>query len=408
VHASALSRREPARDAAIAGTLPAYGVQSDVLPHICFVAPLAWPVLSGSRDIQVIGGAEVQQSILARAFARSGYRVSMICLDYGQPARADVDGVTVLKSHRPDEGAPVLRFLHPRLTSMWRAMTEANADFYYFRCSSVLTGFGAVFCRRQGKCSIYAGASDVDFVPGKQQIRYRRDRWIFEYGLRHVDAIVAQNLSQYANCLAHYRRDSVVIPSCYQAPAGARADRQGVVLWAGAIRQYKRPELFLDIARRLPARRFVMVGGPGSDDAASLQYYRSIERQADALGNVEFAGFVPFSRIEPYFDRAAVLINTSVYEGFPNTFLQAWARGVPSVALVDTGSRHQGEPVYVVAADARAAADEVERLMADQSHWQRASRRCHEYFTTHHSVQAVVSQYSRLFGAMQAKAAGRA
>ena len=47
-------------------------------PHICFVAPLAWPVLAHAADIDVIGGAEVQQAILARSLARAGYRVSMI------------------------------------------------------------------------------------------------------------------------------------------------------------------------------------------------------------------------------------------------------------------------------------------------------------------------------------------
>jgi glycosyltransferase involved in cell wall biosynthesis len=329
----------------------------------------------------------------------------MVCLDYGQPARVQLDGVTVIRSYRPDQGAPVLRFVHPRLTSMWRAMTEADADLYYFRCASVLTGFGAVFCRRHGRRSIYAGASDVDFLPGKQQIRYRRDRLIFEYGLRRVDAVVVQNSAQHANCLAHYSRESVVIPSCYQSAEGARAERHGPILWAGAIRPYKRPEAFLDIARRLPARRFLMVGGAGGDDAASIAYYRGIEREARALPNVEFAGFVPFSRVEPYFDRSAVLVNTSSYEGFPNTFLQAWARGMPTVAFVDTGSRLEGEPVYPVAADARAAAAEIERLMADDGDWRRASRRCREYFSAHHSVQAVVEQYTRLFSALGAQGA---
>ncbi len=369
-------------------------------PHLCFVAPLAWPILSGSSDIKVIGGAEVQQSILARAFAAQGHEVSMICLDYGQPDRVQIDGITVIKAYRPDEGTPVLRYVHPRLTAMWRAMAEANADLYYFRCASMLVGFGAVFCDRHARRSLYAGASDVDFLPGRQQIQYRRDRWIFEYGLRRVDAIVVQNPAQYANCRAHYGRESVIIPSCYRPPAGAHADPAGTILWAGAIRDYKRPELFLDIARRLPGRRFVMVGGAGGEDAASEQYYQGIKRAAQALHNVEFAGFVPFSHVEPHFDRAAVLVNTSVYEGFPNTFLQAWARGVPTVALVDTGSRHDGQPVYAVARDVEEAAAQVERLAADPMQWRQASRRCRAYFEQNHSVAAVVAQYQRVFDAM--------
>src|SRR3954465_13587029 len=89
-------------------------------PHFCFVAPYAWPVLSRDPNIQVVGGAEVQQCILARLFAAKVCRVSMISFDYGQPSPSLLDGITVYKAFREDAGIPVLRFVHPRLPSLWR------------------------------------------------------------------------------------------------------------------------------------------------------------------------------------------------------------------------------------------------------------------------------------------------
>jgi len=368
-------------------------------PHICFVAPNTWPVFSHDPDIEFIGGAEVQQSILARALACAGYRVSMICLDFGQPRRVLLDGVMVHKTHRPDAGLPVLRFIHPRITTLWRAMRAVDADVYYQRCSSMLTALVAVFCRRYGKRSIFASACDLDFMPGRQPIRYLRDRWLFERGLALVDRIVVQNAAQQRNCRANYGRESTQIPSCYELPAGASPGTGDRVLWVASMRErdYKRPELFLELARRLPQRRFVMIGGSGGDGRNDVCFER-IRNAATAIPNVEFTGFLPLARVEPYFDRARILVNTSVHEGMPNTFLQAWARGVPTVAFVDTGARLRGDPVYRVVERLDEAAAEIERLFTDEAHWARASARCHEYFGSTHSTSKVLERFERLLG----------
>jgi glycosyltransferase involved in cell wall biosynthesis len=294
----------------------------------------------------------------------------------------------------------VLRFLHPRLTSTWSALRRANADIYYQRCSSMLTGVVAAFCRRHARKSVYAGAFDTDFVPGRQPIRYRRDRWLFEYGLRNVDTVVVQNPFQQEACLANYGRKSVLIPSAYAPPQGAAADEDGSVLWVATIRDYKQPELLLEIARRLPQLRFVMAGGPGSQTPAALRYFEDIELEARGLRNVEFAGFVPFAGIDAYFNRARVFVNTSRHEGFPNTFLQAWSRGIPSVAFFDSGSRCANEPVYPVVRDVGEAAREIQRLMLDDDHWRRASSRCRSHYLANHSTASVTARYARAFTAL--------
>ena len=368
------------------------------LPHVCFVAPTTWPVFSGDTRIDVVGGAEVQQSILARLLARAGYPVSMICLDYGQPTPSLLDGVSIYKTHRPEAGWPVLRFIHPRMTSMWRAMAEANADIYYQRAAGMLTAVVAEFCRRHGRKSIYAGASDHDFIPGFQDIRYRRDRWLFERGLARVDRLVVQNETQQRCCLEHYGRTSTLIRSCYDLPGDARpAMGSGrSVLWVGSMHRNKRPELFLELARQLPGFRFVMIGGPAGGEG-DADYFTAIRDMAASLPNVECTGFLPLAQVEPYFDRAAILVNTSTHEGMPNTFLQAWARSVPSVAFVDTGARLRGSPVYSVVSDIAQAKLEIERLLTDQVHWRRMANHCRDYFNQTYGPESVLADYGRLF-----------
>jgi glycosyltransferase involved in cell wall biosynthesis len=359
--------------------------------HVCFVAPYAWPVLSRDPNIQVVGGAEVQQCILARLFARAGYRVSMITLDYGQPALATVDGIRVHKSFREPAGIPIVRFVHPRLSTMWRVMREVDADVYYQRSSAMWTAVIAEFCRRYGKRSIYAGASDRDFDVGQEQIQLARDRWQYRRGLSRVDRIVVQNPYQLESCRRNHGRDAILIPSCFEPPAEARPGEDECVLWVGTIHGYKRPEWLLDIAERLPQRRFVMVGGPSAGARYKPGYLESIRDRAARLPNVHFTGFLPLAEVERWFDRARVLVSTSVYEGMPNVFLQAWARGVPTVATVDVGA-----PVNTVFADAEEGAKKVEALFADTTLWKRASDDAAAYFQRNHSSTEVLGRYSRL------------
>ena len=379
--------------------VPAQGRRNTVAavrrkPHICFVAPYAWPVFSRDPNIQVVGGAEVQQCVLARLLADNGYRVSMISFDYGQPSPVLVDGVTVYKSFRESAGIPVLRFLHPRLTTMWRVLREVDADVYYQRSSAMWTGVIAEFCRRHGKRSIYAGASDRDFEIGQEQIVLGRDKWLYRRGVARVDRVIAQNAFQRESCRRNHKRNAIVVPSCYVPPAHAERATLGNdrVLWVGTIHGYKRPEMFLDIAERLPQRKFVMIGGPSvGGERLKAGYYEELRNRAARLPNVEFTGFLPLAGVEPWFDRARLLVLTSVYEGMPNVFLQAWARGVPTVSTVDVGA-----PVNTIFSDAAQGAAKVEALLSNNGLWSQVSADSLAHFERNHSSGEVLARYARL------------
>ncbi len=193
----------------------------------------------------------------------------------------------------------------------------------------------------------------------------------------------------------------MLIPSCYHLPPDARPGSGDTVLWCGTVHTYKRPELLLELARRLPHRKFVLVGGQGVDETQTAPYYRGILGEARALGNVHATGFLPLAQVEPHFDRARVFVNTSEYEGMPNTFMQAWARGIPTVATVDVGARSgpdgRGELIYRQFSRVEEAAEEIERLFDDRLYWQRAYARVREYFEATHSSAEVLARYTRLF-----------
>ena len=62
---------------------------------ICLIAFNAYPILSQAK-IPIAGGAELQQALLAHALKQSGFDVSVIVLDNGQPPVEIRDGIKII------------------------------------------------------------------------------------------------------------------------------------------------------------------------------------------------------------------------------------------------------------------------------------------------------------------------
>jgi glycosyltransferase involved in cell wall biosynthesis len=367
------------------------------LPKICFVAPNAYPILAKDTNLKRVGGAELQQCIIAGALRRRGYSVSMICLDFGQPDNLNIDGIRVFKAHKPYAGIPVLRFFHPRISSFWQAMKKADADIYYQRCASILTSVVSFFCQQAGKKMIFSIASDSDLIPGKQLIRYKRDKLIYEWGLKHSDVIIAQTHQQQKLCKRNYNRDSVCIQSCYELSScnignGKKID----VLWVRTIKSIKRPEHFIELARRMPELRFRMVGGPHNADEFE-SYYCNIKEQAAKVPNLEFIGFVPYAEIDKHFNETYLFVNTSDVEGFPNTFLQSWLREIPTVSFWDMNKIFEGQKVGFVVSSVDELYLKIKELLNSPQQYAAAGKICKKYTEKFHSFEKIADEYSNLF-----------
>lgn len=365
-------------------------------PVICFVSPQLYPILVPEAGIHFAGGAEVQQSLIAEGLLGLGYRVVAITLDYGQADGCVVNGIRVYKAYKPRAGLKGLRFFHPRLSGLWRALRRADADIYYVRTAGMSVGIVASFCSLYGKKLIYAGASDSDFIPGNYQIRYKRDIILYEWGLRKAGRVLVQNERQKCDLKQNFGIDGVLLcnigkPSTYRAKWDS-----GRVIWLGAIRPGKYPLRFVDLARKCPDIEFLMVGGPGADpDQQALADTLRVE--AAEVPNLTLVGHVHYTEIGAILQTASVLVNTSDDEGFPNTFLEAWAMGIPTVSIVglDAGSSRPFPGVRVT--DVEEMASEVKRLLADECAWGEVSEICMSTFEEYFKFSAVEDDYRCLF-----------
>jgi glycosyltransferase involved in cell wall biosynthesis len=299
---------------------------------ICIVGLDAWPVLSAQQSVQFVGGEPVQHVLLARAWRDLGLDVSILVYDHGQPRDTVVDGIRAIAAYKRGAGVPVLRFLHPRMTGVLGAMHRAQADVYYQSPAGVETGYAAWYCRRHHRQLIFRVASDANCIPGAQLITYWRDRKIFEYGMRNATVVAAQTAHQQRLLSTNYNLDSSLVNMVAEPGNATDVPKDIDVLWVSNFRSVKRPELALQIARRLPHLRFSIVGGalPGLES-----YYAEVVAQARDIPNLTVHGAVPYHAVGALFARARIFLNTSSMEGFPNTFLQAWMRAVPVVSTFD-------------------------------------------------------------------------
>ncbi len=366
---------------------------------ICFVSLENYATLVGDQKYGRIGGAEIQQAIIGRELARRGYRVSFIVLDHGQDDELEIDGMQIIKAYKPDAGIRILRFVHPRLTSLWHAMEQANSYIYYQRTRDSITGVVAAFCRNHRRKFVFAVASNYDCVADPPDFT-RHERILYRYGLRKADLVIAQTRTQQKLLRENFGIDSTVIPNCapdYMNSSGrtdkAAPVRDKRILWVGRFAPIKRLEMLLDVAEHLPAFQFDVVG----DGDNQSEYVQRLRSRAKAITNVHLHGAVPHESVHEFYQRSATLICTSQAEGFPNTFLEAWSCGLPVVSTFDPDNVIEDNGLGKVGHNVPELAAGIRELLDSQEQWQLTSRAARKYYLQNHTVDAVIRQFKQVF-----------
>lgn len=368
-------------------------------PSICFVGLPNLAVLAPEFDRRGTAGEPVQHTLLATALARRGHRVSMVVADQGQPDGAVWDDITTYKAFRRSAGLPVLRFLHPRWTGLWSALKRANADVYYASCAGGLAGQVAMFCNRYRRRFVFRAASDSDCKPDALIINrwYWRDKWLYEHALRCAAAVLVQSEYQQQLMLENFGVRSTIAALMIASGRSdlAFGERDIGALWVSNLRQVKRPDVLLDVAARLRDVSFHMVGGALP---IALQLFETTKARAAGLG-VTFHGSVAFREAAELYGRARAFVNTSDVEGFPNTYLQAWASGTPVVAFFDPDGLIAQEGLGIAVRTPEEMVAALRQLTHDESAWTAARARCLAFVESRYSEAQVLQTYLRAFDA---------
>lgn len=340
------------------------------------------------------GGAEFQISLLIDALAETGaYEIHYLT--------HVVDGRDRSRSYQVSRigagGAiPRLGYLMDA-RSLYRTLAAIRPAVIYQRVACAYTGICAFYSRRHSVPMIWHVAHDTDVTPlildrSRNIVRVRLEKGAVRYGARRATQIVVQTEHQAELLERHYgRAPAAVIPN-FHRPATETIDKSGplTVMWIANLKPWKRPEVFVRLAacfRDRPDVRFVMVGASGTNAAAS-GWHRSLERGIESSANVQHLGERSHQEVNELLARAHIFVNTSIHEGFPNTFIQSWQRDVVVVSLsVDPDHVLERRQVGVAAHSEAALFTAVRDLLDSPVLRAAYAARGREHATAHHSLR---------------------
>jgi glycosyltransferase involved in cell wall biosynthesis len=384
---------------------------SDARPiRVCFISPLGYGLYNEASGVP-FGGAEVQFALLSRELARDpAYDVCVLVTVTGESGTERRDNVTIIKRtaggrRAPDpdrswlEAPARWRGYLSALFEMFRLFKTIDADVYIHGGAGVELGAYALICRLLGRPLAYVVMSTADLDEPWGNVAGPLKR-LFPFGLRLAHTIVCETEDQCASLEARYGRRGVLIRTGHEIPdrlpAGAEEGKKSGVLWVGRCLPLKQPEVFLDLAARVPNESCDMLV---MRDNEHPDLWQRVWDRGAAMPNVTLhRSPVPWAEVNRLFANAKLFVSTSTYEGFPNTFVQAAMAATPVLSLnVDPDrvlTKHRIG--FCAGGSFERLAAEAERLCAAEPERAAMGRRAWTYAREHHDLHRVAGALQEL------------
>lgn len=354
------------------------------LNTICFVSLPSYGYFKPDKFAQTRGGGAKRQIHLLSQELRKYVDVHVVVGDYGQSQTENVDGITLHRAYKPNEGRRISQF-----GSLFKAMREANADVYVYRGNPRKIGYIGIIANILGADWAYNVANDADLKKHYDNMSFF-EKHLGNWGIRKSKTIIVQTKRQQELLNTRFGLDSVIVPNGYP-PNPTTVERGEYFLWIGRLDEdQKRPHSLLECAKRLPHQEFKIIG-PKIDS----EYTRHLMDIINEMTNVEYFGTVSPAEINEYYLGAIALVNTSAYEGFPNTYLESWRLGIPVVSLdVDPG-RYLGDNCFSGYAngDIDRLCSMLLKLKQDDTFRKNVGRELKHYVTHNYDIETVSKEY---------------
>lgn len=295
---------------------------------LCIISHFGYPLYNHKCKETFGGGAAVQLFMLSKEFAKKrNIDVNVITGNYpSKKGRMELYRNIKLYNILPIKKS-MINYIKG-LINFFLYLIIIRPDVIIQRLADITTGFCAFFSILFKKRFIFSIGVKTD-VNGVSEKGIRGK--IYGFGRNHANFIIAQSKDQINELERTQKRkinNIIAIKSGYNINKNSE-NKKSYILWVGRAVYWKRPELFFKLAKLFPNQEFKMVCYPEYD----MNLWRKIHKDAKEITNLEFFKFIPFQKIDEIFQNAKVYINTSIYEGFPNSFIQSFKNKTPVISL---------------------------------------------------------------------------
>jgi glycosyltransferase involved in cell wall biosynthesis len=380
--------------------------QADKKVKVCFVAlAYSYSLLTGKPPKKVVG-PDVHQVILAKELKKHGFKISFVSYDEGgrggEPVES-INGIEVIKIHKDTHRLKILNIISGAFR-VWNAMRKAKAHIYFRHGGMV--GVVSLFCLIMNKKFVYHIGSDsvvTRELVTRNTIKLKQSKFnIGAFGswldIKLADAIIVQNKYQKKMLKKKFGKDGIMIKKPFPLTERGVHEKAKppIVLWVGGLAEVKQPELFVKLARAIPEARFQIIGGCSSDNQ---ELYNEIKEKSKRIPNFEFLGVIPFDKINEYFSRASILVNTSMFEAYPPySAIQAWMYYTPVVSLGDNSNEVIRR--YNMGFHSKTfnqLIEDVKTLLKNEALREEMGMNGRKYVEREHDIPHIVREYIELF-----------
>lgn len=120
-------------------------------------------------------------------------------------------------------------------------------------------------------------------------------------------------------------------------------------------------------------------------------------RRAKTIANVILHGPAIRGSVPEFYKKARIMCCTSDFEGFLNTFLEAWSYGFPMLSTFDPVNLIVNKNMGIVARDVKGLATGIRTFLGDPQHWRQASEAARRYYLENHTIDAVMPRFENIF-----------